>query len=112
MVGSEVRARMLSEGRARVIVHMRLPGGQHVPEGRLSTAALNVQRSDIAGVRAQILARLAKRNYQMLHQYSSVPLVTLEIGPDALTELEASSLWVARVVEDTINAPTLPQSEP
>jgi subtilisin family serine protease len=103
---------MLSEGRARVIVQLRLPGGPHVPEGRLSSAALSVQRSDVAGVRAQILARLAKRNYRLLHQYSSVPFVTLEIGPDALAELEASSLWVTRVVEDTVNAPTLPQSVP
>jgi subtilisin family serine protease len=112
MVGPEVRARMLSEGRVRVIVQLRLPGGSHVPEGRLSSAALSVQRSDVAGVRAQILARLAKRNYRLLHQYSSVPFVALEIGPDALAELEASSLWVARVIEDTINAPTLPQSVP
>jgi subtilisin family serine protease len=103
---------MLSEGRVRVIVQLRLPGGPHVPEGRLSSAALSVQRSDVAGVRSQILARLAKRNYRLLHQYSSVPFVTLEIGPDALAELEASSLWVARVVEDTVNAPTLPQSVP
>ena len=112
IVAPEVRARMLSEGRARVIVQLRLPGGPHVPEGRLSSAALSVQRSDVAGVRAQILARLAKRNYRLLHQYSSVPFVTLEIGPDALAELEASSLWVTRVVEDTVNAPTLPQSVP
>jgi hypothetical protein len=72
MVAPEVRARILSEGRARVIVQMRLPGGPHVPEGRLSPAALSMQRSGVAGVRAQILARLAKRNYRLLHQYSSV----------------------------------------
>jgi len=77
IVAPEVRARMLSEGRARVIVQLRLPGGPHVPEGRLSSASLSVQRSDVAGIRAQILARLAKRNYRLLHQYSSVPFVAL-----------------------------------
>jgi len=108
----EVRERARREGRVRVIAEMRLPAGQHVPEGLLSGAALNVQRRDIAGVRGQILARLAGRTHHVLRQYSSVPLIALEVGPDALTELEASSLLVRRVVEDTLNAPTLPQSVP
>jgi hypothetical protein len=108
----EVRERARREGRIRVIAEMRLPAGRHVPEGLLSGAALSVQRRDIAGVRGQILARLAGRTHQVLRQYASVPLVALEVGPDALTELEASSLLVRRVVEDTLNAPTLPQSVP
>jgi subtilisin family serine protease len=112
LVLPEVRERVLREGRVRVIAEIRLPGGPHVPEGLLSGAALGVQRRDIAGVRGQILARLAGRTHRVLRQYSSVPLVALEVGPDALAELEGSSLWVRRVVEDTINAPTLPQSVP
>src|SRR5262249_47504925 len=91
---------------------MRLPSGAPVPEGLLSGAALSVQRSDIAGARGQILSRLAGRTRRVLRQYSSVPLVALDVGPDALSELEASAPWVRRVVIDTINAPTLPESVP
>ncbi len=108
----ELRERALREGRVRVIAEMRLPSGPHTPEGLLSAAALGVQRSDIATVRNQILARLAGRTHRVLRQYGTIPLVALDVGPDALAELEASSLWVRRVVEDTINAPTLPQSVP
>src|SRR5215475_3265080 len=107
-----VRERALREGRIRVIAEVRLPSGQHVPEGLLSGAALSLQRNDIASLRSQILTRLAGRTHRVLRQYGSVPLLALEVGPDALSELEASSLWVRRVVEDTVNAPTLPQSVP
>jgi subtilisin family serine protease len=96
----------------RVIAEIRLPAGVHVPEGLLTPAGQSVQRRDIAGARLQILARLAGRSHRVLHQYSTVPLVALEVGPDGLAELEASSLWVKRVVVDTLNAPTLPQSVP
>ena len=108
----EVRERVLREGRARVIAEMRLPGGTHIPEGLLAGGALTVQRRDMAAARAHILSRLAGRSHRMLQQYSSVPLVALEVGPDALAELEASSLWVKRVVEDTLHAPSLAQSVP
>ncbi|PYN39774.1 MAG: hypothetical protein DME00_36065, partial [Candidatus Rokuibacteriota bacterium] len=36
----------------------------------------------------------------------------MEIGPDAIAELEASSFWVKRVIPDVVKAPTLPQSVP
>jgi Subtilase family len=108
----EVRERVLREGQVRVIAEMRLPGGAHVPEGLLTAAGQSVQRRDIADTRLQILARLAGRSHRVLQQYSTVPLVALEIGPDALTELDAASFLVKRVVVDTLNAPSLPQSVP
>jgi subtilisin family serine protease len=58
------------------------------------------------------LTRLAGRSHRVLREYNSVPLVALEVGPDALTELEASSLWVKHVVEDKLNAPSLAESVP
>src|SRR5262249_37981089 len=36
----------------------------------------------------------------------------LDVGPEGLTELEASGLWVKRVVLDALHAPSLPQSVP
>src|SRR5712691_4492504 len=112
MVSPEVRQQLLRQGRVRVIAELRLPGGSHVPEGQLTAAAQSVQRRDIAGAQLQILARLAGRNHRVLQQYSTVPFVALDVAPDALTELETSSFLVTRVVLDTLNAPTLPQSVP
>ena len=112
IVEPEVRNRILREGRLRVIVELRLPGGAHVPEGLLTGAGQSAQRRDIASVRLQVLSRLMGRNHSVVQQYSTVPMVALEIGPDALTELEASGLWVRRVVVDMLNAPSLPQSIP
>ena len=108
----EVRDRVLREGRVRVIAEVRLPAGAHVPEGLLTAAGQSGQRRDIASAQLQTLARLKGRSHRVFHQFSTVPLVALEIGPDALAELEASSLWVKRVVVDTLNAPSLPQSIP
>jgi subtilisin len=71
-----------------------------------------VQRHDIATAQGAVLARLRGRAHRLVHQYDSVPLLALEIGPDALSELEASAFWVKRVVEDTLRAPSLPQSVP
>src|SRR5207244_5390323 len=108
----ELRERVLREGRVRVIAELRLPAGSHVPEGLLTAAAQTVQRRDIGAVGRQVLSRLAGRSHRVLHQYSTVPLVALDVGPDALTALEASSLWVRRVVVDSLHAPTLAQSVP
>jgi hypothetical protein len=37
------------------------------------------------------MARLAARGHRLHRQYASVPLVALEVGADALAELEAAS---------------------
>jgi subtilisin family serine protease len=108
-----VRQRLSQDGVARVIVELRLPGGSPTPEGLLSSpAAITLQRTDIATAQQRLLARLAGRSHRILHEFSTVPLVALEIGPDGLLELEASAFFVRRIVEDTLNAPSLPQSVP
>ena len=111
-VTPDVRDLVLREGRARVIVELTLPSGGQVPEGLLTPAARSAQRQDIATAQRQALARLGGRVHRVFHQFSTVPLLALDVGPDALAELEASTLWVKRVVLDTINAPSLPQSVP
>ena len=112
LVPLEVRNQALQEGSGRVIVELRLPGGPHVPEGLFSAAAAGTQRSDIAVVQRQVLARLAGTSHRLLRQYRTVALLALEVGPDAIAELEASSFWVKRVIPDAVKAPTLPQSVP
>src|SRR5262249_1030940 len=108
VVSPALRALVQSQGRLRVIVHLRLPAGGHVPEGWLaSPAAVALQRSDIASVRAQLEARLQTTDHVVAHRYSTVPLLALEVGPSALAQLAAAPLHVERVVEDTLSVPTL-----
>jgi len=111
-VSQKVRKKLADEGRARIIVQIRLPGGGHVPEGRLTHAAASIQRSDIAKTRGYVLAKLKKYNYRIVHQYNYVPLLALEIDASALAEIEGSPMWVDRVFEDSVKKPLLPESVP
>src|SRR5438034_2117438 len=113
VVTPELHKRVQTEGRARVIVQLRLPGGPHVPEGRLaSPAAAARQRADIATVQTRLMGRLAATSHRLFHRHRTVPLLTLEIGPAALAELAAESLYVEKIVEDGLSAPALAQSVP
>jgi len=111
-VSPKVRKRVASGDRARVLVSLRLPGRGHVPEGRLTHAAASLQRSDIKQIGGQLMSRLRKANYRLVHRYEFVPLIALEVDAAALTDLEGSSLWVDRVFDDGIKTPLLPQSVP
>ena len=112
-VSEKVKTQVASEGRARVIVELRLAGGALVPEGRLPTsAAVAAQRADIASARAQVLSRLQGRDYTVVREFDAIPYVALEVGPDALAELAAAAFYVQRVVEDARYEPVLFQSVP
>ncbi len=108
-----IRAAAQAQGRARVIVELRLPAGLHVPEGLLSSsAAVTTQRRDIANVAAQVLARLQAGGIRILHQYASLPFLALEVDSASLAQLEASGLYVRQIFEDTVRYPLLYQSGP
>jgi len=111
-IDHRVRERVQREGRARVIVELQLPAGVHVPEAHLTAVAAAAQRADITAARAQIESRLAWTTHRLTRRYQTVPLLALEVGPDALRELEAAPLIVRRVLTDERLAPTLPQSGP
>jgi len=111
-VSPKVRKHVGSGDRARVLVSLRLPGRGHVPESRLTHAAASLQRSDIALIGGQLMARLRKYNVRIVHRYSYVPLIALEIDAAALAELEGAALWVDRVFDDAIKQPILAESVP
>src|SRR5438046_225525 len=111
-VSPKVRKRVAGGDRARVLVSLRLPGRGHVPESRLTHAAASLQRSDIALIGGQLMARLRKYNVRIVHRYSYVPLIALEIDAAALAELEGAALWVDRVFDDAIKQPILAESVP
>ena len=100
-------------GPVRVIVELQLPGGGHVPEGRLSSSAsVALQRRDISDVGARVLDRLRPHPHRIVHRYATVPLLVLEVGSSAIQELTAARFLVRRVVEDEVRQPVLAQSVP
>src|SRR5256712_4945348 len=114
VVAHDLREQIHREGWGRVLVHLRTPAAPaHVPEGALkSLAAVSMQRADIATAQGDVLTRLGGTDHRIAHRYKSVPYLALEVGPDALRELEAAHLHVARIVEDQILWPALSQSVP
>jgi subtilisin family serine protease len=100
-------------GRARVIVELSLAGGAHVPEGRLgSAAAVALQRQDIAAAGAQVISGVLSKGSKTLHQYTHVPMIAMEVDAAGLAELQASGLYVARIMEDKVYYPVLYQTGP
>ena len=111
-VSHKVRKHVASEGRARVLVQLRLPGHGHIPEGRLTHAAKSLQRKDIKDVGGHLMSRLKKAHYRIVHRYTYVPLIALEIDAGALAEIEGAPIYVDRVFEDAIKQPILMDSVP
>jgi subtilisin len=109
-VSQNVRDEMANNGRARVIVEVRLPGS-FVPEGKLATwAHVAAQRTSLGSARSRVLSQL--RGHTVLRQFESVPYIALEVDADALRVLEGATADVRRVVEDAQHVPFLPQSVP
>ncbi|HUO63932.1 MAG TPA: S8 family serine peptidase, partial [Terriglobales bacterium] len=108
-----IRSTIQSKGRARVIVELRLPAGQHVPEGLLgSQAAVGLQRQDISNAGARVLSRVLPTGARVFHRFDSLPFVALEVDSAGLAQLQASGLDVTRVMEDEPRHPLLFQSGP
>jgi subtilisin family serine protease len=112
-VSPEVRQRIQRDGSTRILVRLRLPAGPLVPEGSLaSQASVLSQRRDIANVQTRVTGRLRNRPHTVLRRFQTVPVLALEVGADALRELEASLLDVESVTVDQLRRPFLGQSVP
>ncbi|CAG1002299.1 Major intracellular serine protease [Burkholderiales bacterium] len=96
-------------GTVRVIVELRVAT---VPEAKIaSDQAVAAQRKDIAAARAAVLKRLAGTGHRTMREYTTIPFVALEVTPDALAALAAST-DVVGVVEDLLLGPTLNDTVP
>ncbi len=100
VIDSEVRT-AVGRGPARVLVELRMrePASGAAPE----------REAAIAAARQAVLARLSGTTYRLVRDYTSVPLLALEIGPDALQALEAMGDLVARVRAEAIRQPIAPR---
>ena len=103
VIDPEVRA-AVPRGPTRVVVDLRLPApsasdtGSSVPRTAAITAA-----------RDAVLARLTGTTYRLVRRYQTVPLLALEIGPEALGALEAMGDIVIRVRVDRAIPPATPR---
>ena len=103
VIDPEVRT-ATAQGRARVLVELRLPDG--APP---RPAARRRRSAPSPPAQQAVLARLATTPHRLVHRYTTVPLLSLEIGPDALRALEAMGDLVARVRADRLRAPSVPR---
>jgi subtilisin len=109
-IPEDLRARGRQSGRVRVIVELTRSAG--IPEANLPTAeSIRDQRRAIASSADELLAKLPQGSYRILHRFSTIPYVALEVTPAGLDALEALGADV-RVLEDKIVHPTLGDSVP
>ena len=60
----------------------------------------------IAAAQQAVLGRLSGTSHRLVRQYTSVPLLALEIGADALRALEGMGDLVIRVRAERARTPT------
>jgi hypothetical protein len=102
VIDPEVRA-AVARGQARVLVELRPTGGSASPGDAAA------QERAIAAAQQAVLARLAQQSHRLVHRYTSVPLLSLEIGAAALGALETMGDLVLRVRADRLRAPSSPR---
>ena len=103
VIDPEVRA-AVAQGPTRVLVELRLPA----PSTSAQDAVAARERA-IAAARQTILTRLSGTVHRLVRQYTAVPLLALEIGPDALRALEGMGDVVTRVRAERIRPPAAPR---
>jgi hypothetical protein len=102
VIDPDVRA-AVAQPPARVLVELRLPDlSTDTDPGAPRTPA-------ISAARQVVLARLAGTSYRLVRQYATVPLLALEIGPDALEALEKMGDVVTLVRLDRPRPPIAPR---
>jgi hypothetical protein len=103
VIDPEVRAAVV-RGPARVLVELRLPDpSTSVPDAR------SAREQAIAAARQAVLARLSGSSHRLVRQYTTIPLLALEIGPDALRALEVMGDLVVRVRAEQVRPPAAPR---
>jgi hypothetical protein len=99
VIDPEVRA-ATAAGSTRVLVELRLSGGSP-PHGGAAA-----QERVIAAAQQAVLGRLSGTPHRLLRQFTSVPLLALEIGADALRALEGMGDLVIRVRAERVRSPS------
>jgi hypothetical protein len=101
VIDPDVRA-AVAQGPARVLVELRLPA----PAGAPPSGPAWTREQAITAARRVVHARLAGTSHRLVRQYTCVPLLALEIGPDALRALEGMGDVVTRVSTERVRRPS------
>jgi subtilisin family serine protease len=108
-IPSQVRDRAAGGERIRVLVRLNVPG--HAPEGTLPNGPARInQRARVTAVQARVLSRVSPSGSRLVHRYSTIPYLALEVNSAALAALEDAD--VVQVVDDAIVRPVLMDSVP
>jgi hypothetical protein len=103
VIDPDVRAAVV-QGPTRVLVELRLPA-----VSASDTDARAPRKPAIGAARQAVLARLTGTPYRVVRQYATVPLLALEIGPEALRALEGMADVVSRVRVEHVRPPATPR---
>jgi subtilisin len=104
-IPSSLQDRIARDGHARVIVHLKLATGRHVPEGNLSAAGALTQRNAIAAASTRLLSRLPAGEYRVVRQFTTVGFVVLDVTPNGLAALATAGDDVTAITEDALIRP-------
>jgi hypothetical protein len=104
-IPSALQDRMARDGHVRVIVHLKLTTGRHVPEGNLSAAGVLAQRNAIAAASARLLSRLPSGGYREIRRFAAVGLLVLDVTPSGLAALAIAGDDVTAITEDALLRP-------
>ncbi|MFW2403360.1 MAG: S8 family peptidase [Gammaproteobacteria bacterium] len=110
-VSPTVRQHIQEDGKARVIVELRM-NKAHRAEGRMNRSKVRDQRREIANGQGRLIGKLRSRGARVVHRFKTVPFLALEVDAAALAELEASGIDVARIAADRLAKPMLAESVP
>jgi hypothetical protein len=110
-IPERVRNRLATEGSARVIVKLLLPGTEQASEKPATARGATAQRDRIGAAQKTLLDRLRNTRHRVNREYRAFPYLALEVGPAALPALESSPA-VLRIFEDRMSRPLLDQSGP
>jgi subtilisin len=101
-------ARAQQNGSVRAIVGLQV---LWTAEGQLSEVERSRQRDELTAAADAVLATIQDQRYRVVHKFSTLPLLGLELSPSALTALERSGR-AAKIEEDKPNLPALATSVP
>ncbi len=105
---AELDAVAAEAGSVRAIVGLQM---RWAPDSLLDGIDRAAQTDTIQARQSGLLDAIAGTSYRVLHRYSYVPYIALELGPDAVAALEASGL-AASLQLDVAEPPALSGSIP
>ena len=95
-----------------VVVEIRLPAAFRAEALVRDDAGVRAQRREIRAGAARVLRNLPNGAYRVRRQYTTVPLIALDVTSHGLDRLDAARADIVRVMEDELLRTVLAESVP